>query len=58
MDTFFYFMNSYYQDSVLTSDYEDPIRIIVCYVKGEETMFGNGVLLDGKQFDMVDIGDL
>lgn len=51
-------MNSYYQDSVLTSDYEDPIRIIVCYVKGEETMFGNGVLLDGKQFDMVDIGDL
>ena len=47
-------MSSYYQDSVFKSDYADPIRIIVCYMKGEESMFGNGVLLDGKQLEMAD----
>ena len=50
-------MNSYYQGSVFTSDYDDPIRIIVCYMKGEDGMFGNGFLLDGKQLGMADSSD-
>lgn len=58
LDTFFSFMNSFYQDSVFTSDYDDPIRIIVRYVKGEDTLFGNGVLLDGKQLETLDTRDL
>ena len=57
LDTFFSFMNSYYQGSVFTSDYDDPIRIIVCYMKGEDGMFGNGFLLDGKQLGMADSND-
>ena len=58
LDTFFSFMNSFYQDSVFTSDYDDPIRIIVRYVKGEDTLFGNGVLLEGKQLETLDTRDL